>query len=188
MTHYPQSSVQSNKPEDSGAVRTRSSAGLSFCTETRTRRGRWLGCSHFDVPDEKYADGFTTGLRAFGELVKHLQQMEQGGWVADRNLIAAILADAGQAKHEGPSRDVASRWPAAQAMLFLVAECVQFAARTGVAEAILKANADLHTENRRYVARVEAESRQAFVQRMQQAKRARREAAKSSAQSGELHA
>ncbi|MGD9835547.1 MAG: hypothetical protein AB7U92_22590, partial [Piscinibacter sp.] len=99
MNHYPQSSVQSNKPEDSGAVRTRSSAGLSFCTETRTRRGRWLGCSHFDVPHEKYADGFTTGLRAFGELVQHLQQMEQGGWVADRNLIAAILADAGQAKH-----------------------------------------------------------------------------------------
>ena len=42
---------------------------LSFCTETRTKRGAWLSLNHFDVAPQSYSEGMLTGKRLALELM-----------------------------------------------------------------------------------------------------------------------
>jgi hypothetical protein len=47
---------------------------LSFVTCTYTQRGRPVGVCDFDVPDERYAQGWRTGTQAAVDLFEALRQ------------------------------------------------------------------------------------------------------------------
>lgn len=73
---------------------------LPFLTHTRTKRGRAVSWCDFDVPAEHYAQGFSTGTKAFAAVFK---VMHSGGGI-DLVMICDAAGAALADKADGPSR------------------------------------------------------------------------------------
>lgn len=67
--------VMKSEPQADGTVKLR--GPLSFLSETRTPKGKWLGWDHFDVPALSYYDGEAKGLEHMLELLDAIAARRQ---------------------------------------------------------------------------------------------------------------
>ena len=71
---------------------------LSFVTETRTKRGRWISWNHFDVAPETYMEGILTGKRLALELMLDMKANPET--YQHTTELRHILADVAKATEE----------------------------------------------------------------------------------------
>lgn len=143
------------------------SQGLSFTTCTITRRGNTTDFRLFDVPAEGCSEGSITGYRCAAELLEALQR-GYGPYIDVRG----IIKEASEARLERLSRP--SRASAAFAFLDIVVEAMKFLANHSQHGEFIARKIEEAEHYGRYAAEQEAKEKAAFVERMRQARAAKR--------------
>lgn len=149
----------------------RQSLGLSFTSCTLNKRGHWTGDNHFDVPEEKYADGRITGLRCAAELLEALQR-GYGPHISLRDVIREAI----NVKFERGGGDNASRWGAACGFMGVIEESVKFLAEHGRHADWIAKKIEKEERYLAHCAERDAQEKAAFVERMRKARAAKRAA------------
>lgn len=142
---------------------------LSFTTRTVGRGGYTLDFNEFDVPEESYCDGFITGYRCAGELLEALKR-GYGPYIDARSIVRAAALAACQ------KGEKISRHGAAAAFMTVVNDALKFLATHGVHGKYIAGKVEQAQEYAAGLAKHEAQEKAAFVERMRQAKAAKRAA------------
>ena len=145
----------------------RQGMGLSFTTRTLSRSGHSKGFNYFDVPSEDYLEGRKTGYRCGAELLAAYER----GYGPLINLMPIIEA-AVDATKGSTSRE--SRRGAACGFLNVIEEAVKFLAKHGQYANWLTRKIDFEESITASIAKREAQEKAAFVERMRQARAAKR--------------
>lgn len=144
-------------------------APLSFTTDTVSARGAWIESSHFDVPDEDYGAGNITGYRCAGELLEALQR----GYGPHID-VRAIIREASSIVFAGVFKP--SRHGAAVGFMEVVSEAVKFLACHSRHSAFIASKIEAAERYQTFTRECEAKEKAAFVERMRQARAAKRAA------------
>lgn len=151
---------------------------LSFVSERRTPRGRYIEKSRFDVPAEDYHDGAITGIRAAGEMLALLKARPED--LVVRSWLNKSLEEAGVLSHgQFPDLDEHSKRSAAVSYLRVMTEFLVYAAKYSDSEEYIAARAEREAASRDWWRLSKAEERAQFVADMAAA-RARKRAARES--------
>lgn len=141
--------------------------GALSCWATRTTaRGRWLSCSHFDVPCEDDAEGNVTGARLALELVRLVRaaapdDLQAIGWEVWSTIRDAASVRRGDGRH---GASVGFMWSM---------QCVLMGAILhGNGEDLAAARLRAAERDRDYYAKIKKEDAAEFVQRMKIARAA----------------
>lgn len=145
------------------------SLGLTFTTCSVTPRGYTKDFSLFDVPAEVYSEGSITGYRCAAELLQALQR----GYGPHIDMLG-ILKEASEARFEGCGKP--SRAGAAGAFLGIVAEALKFLATHARHGEFIARKIEETERYQRYDAEQRAKDKTEFVERMRQARAAKRAA------------
>jgi hypothetical protein len=140
---------------------------LSCVTRTVSKRGQLKGVGYFDVPDEDLCNGRATGLSVAQELLDALKA-GYGPYAPAREIILAAMACSHK---KGPSR----AW-AASALLEVIEDALGFFARNSSYVDYFAQKTAHDDDLKARLASRDAENRAAFVDRMKQARQAKRAA------------
>lgn len=145
------------------------SLGLSFTTAVPTRRNYLKDFNLFDVPEEVYEQGRITGYRCAAELLEALQR----GYGPHID-VRGTIREASRALSDGYGKP--SRVGAAGAFMAVVEEALKFLARHAQhGDFIARRIKDAECAQT-WLAEQEAKEKAAFVERMRQARAAKRAA------------
>lgn len=147
----------------------RQNTGLSFVTRTINQRGYMQTINHFDVPSEGYAAGRITGYRCAAELLKVLQR-GYGPHVPLRDIIREAVSV------KNGVYGAADRWGAACGFMDVIEEAVTFLAKHGQHADWVARKIKSEEESTAWLAERDAKEKAAFVERMRQARAAKRAA------------
>lgn len=135
---------------------------LSCISFKKTKRGRYVGFSYFDVPAESYGDGCLTGVRLASELMDHIKSGEQGF-----DMLSVIE---GAVEALDPAHIEHSRRGAAVGFLRMIEKVLFACARAGIHEAFIEREISQVLDVRRKLEQDAAIARAEFVSRMKSAK------------------
>ena len=147
-------------------TRTRRGA-LSFFTQEISRVGGWTGERCFDVPAEDYYAGSVTGYRCAAELLEALAR-GYGPHIPMQHIITEAL----QASKEPYGKP--SRCGAGGAFMEVVGHAVTFMAKHARHKEFMAAKIAEAERTQATIAELDAKEKAAFVERMKEAKAARR--------------
>lgn len=143
------------------------SMGLSFATRPITRRGFAEKIDFFDVPEEVRSAGIATGYRAAAELFHDLRLGGESDW-----MLRGILRDV--VMSEATAEGSPSKEGAASAFMEVVEKALVFMARHTRDDEWLKRRIDEAENTHQESMEQEGQSKAAFVERMRQAREAKR--------------
>ena len=150
--------------------------GLSFHTRHLDARGNALSDNAFDVPLEDYDHGWDTGRRAAAELLASIKGKPHDGTPMFGCRLADLLQDVEKAQAERTTGDSPSRRGAALGFLSVLDAAIQFAAHNADMQGYVQRELDRSEACRLREVERKAAERVEFVQRMQTARKAKREA------------
>ena len=153
---------------DANGVRKRRD-GLSFTTLEVGRNGGCKKFHWFDVPDEEYGIGQITGYRAAGELLEALQR-GYGPCVSVGHILKEVFTASGES-YSNPSRR-----GAAAAFAWVLDDALKFFAKNAKHGPWLDGKVAQAESVNAYYDKQAAENKAAFVQRMEEAKAAKKAA------------
>lgn len=156
------------------AVKAQLRDDLSFITITYSRRGKPLSTDFFDVPEQTYGDGWSTGMEVAAQLMDALRKARGGFDVLSVIEAAAESAAAGR----GHDPDALDRRGAAVGFLRMIEAVLWEASKSTDFGAWIREERDAHDRRQSEFLEQQRLRRQArgreFTERMRAAKAARR--------------
>lgn len=154
---------------------TKRTGPLPFITDLQTPRGRHIERNYFDVPDQTYGDGWSTGMEAAAQFVDALR--DEGESRFDPLMVLEAVAQVLVETHGG-AYDRPSRRGAAAGFLRMIEASLRWAAKSADLGDWIRAQREAYERSHAELVERERVERLArareFVERMRTAKAARR--------------